>query len=228
MRKIFTSKLKLLNQCRLKWPQYLSLSEDLQIRGTRWDASYSDKRIIFWANTDIRITTPSDAEHQRNTYSAYYAGNVGKGAVFLQPAGWMGTHDLWMGAVSDSEYFVRSGILQQQHTFIDDHDSDSKQYQWINILDKGYRVVEAAWREGRQFVLQPTFAKADKKFTSDETIRSSTVASDRGGNERAVRLAKMCGFLQHGTESHQDINVLCEAWLGWGFICNFIYCGVFR
>ena len=115
----------------------MSFNEDLQLRGTRWDASYSDKRIIFWDNTDIPINTPADAEHQRNTYSAYYAGNVGKGAVFIQPSGWMGTHDLWMGAVSDSEYFVKSGILQQQQTFLDSQDTDSKEYQWINILDKG-------------------------------------------------------------------------------------------
>ena len=106
LRKIFSNKLKLLQQCRLKWPKYLSFNEDLQLRGTRWDASYSDKRIIFCDNTDIPINTPADAEHQRNTYSAYYAGNVGKGAVFIQPSGWMGTHDLWMGAVSDSEYLV--------------------------------------------------------------------------------------------------------------------------
>ena len=198
------------------------------LRGPRWDSSYSDKRIIFWDNTDIRLSTPSDAEFQRNTYSAYYAGNVAKGAVFIQPSGWMGTHDLWMGAVSDSEYFVKSGILRQQQEFIQTHDADAAEYPWINILDKGYRVVEAAWREGRQFVLQPTFAKADKKFTSREVIRSSTVASDRGGNERAVRLAKMCGYLKHGTEPHQNMSMLGDAWLGWGFVCNFIYACVFR
>jgi hypothetical protein len=116
----------------------------------------------------------------------------------------------------------------QQQLFIDVYDVDSKDYQWINILDKGYRVVEAAWREGRQFVLQPTFAKADKKFTSNETIRSATVASDRGGNEHAVRLAKLCGFFQHGLDPHQNINLLCDVWLGWGFICNFIYCSVYH
>ena len=222
LRRIFSNKLKLLNKCRTNWPKYLRFQEDLELRGPRWDSSYSDKRIVFWDNTDIRIVTPADAEVQRNTYSAYYAGNVAKGAVFIQPSGWMGTHDLWMGAVSDSEYFVRSGILKQQQIFLETHDPDTTQYPWINILDKGYRVVEAAWREGRQFVLQPTFAKADKKFTSKETIRSSTVASDRGGNERAVRLAKMCGFLENGMEPTQDMNIVCEAWLGWGFICNFI------
>ena len=73
-----------------------------------------------------------------------------------------------------------------------------------------------------------TFAKADTKFTSREVIRSSTVASDRGGNERAVRLAKMCGFLKYGTEPHQNMSILGDAWLGWGFVCNFIYACVFR
>jgi hypothetical protein len=228
LRQIFSNKMKILNKCRINWPKYLTFKEDLDLRGPRWDSSYSDKRIVFWDNTDIRIVTPSDADVQRNTYSAYYAGNVAKGGVFIQPSGWMGTHDLWMGAVSDSEYFIRSGILKQQQEFLDTHDPDTKEYQWINILDKGFRVVEAAWREGRQFVLQPTFAKADKKFTSKEIIRSSTVASDRGGNERAVRLAKMCGFLENGMEPTQNMNIICDAWLGWGFICNFIYASVFH
>ena len=119
-------------------------------------------------------------------------------------------------------------LRRQQQIFLEVHDPDTKEYQWINILDKGYRVVEAAWREGRQFVLQPTFAKADKKFKGKETIRSSTVASDRGGNERAVRLSKMCGFLENGMEPAQNMNIVCEAWLGWGFVCNFIYASVYR
>jgi hypothetical protein len=61
----------------------------------------------------------------------------------------------------------------------------------VNVLGKGYRVVEAAWRAGRQLVLQPSFARSDNKFTTQETIRSAVVASDWGGDERAVPLAKM-------------------------------------
>ena len=78
--------------------------EDDVLGGQHWESSsYSNKRVIFWDNTNIKLPQPSDATAQRNTYSAYYAGNVGKGAVFIQPSGWMGTHDLWMGAVSDTD-----------------------------------------------------------------------------------------------------------------------------
>jgi hypothetical protein len=77
--------------------------------------TYDNKRIIMWDSTALPIHTPGAAELQQNTYSAYYAGNVAKGAVFLQLCGWMGTCELWVGAVSDSKYFKRSGILKQQH-----------------------------------------------------------------------------------------------------------------
>ena len=165
---------------------------------------------------------------QRNTFSAYYAGNVAKGAVFIQPSGWVGTHELYMGAISDSDYFVRSGILQQQKIYVKYFDELFANVQWVNVLDKGYRVVEAAWRVGQQFVLQPTFAKSDAKFTTNETIRSAAVASDRGGNERAVRLAKMCGYMLNVMNPLQTIETLCDVWLCWGFIVNFIYKPVYR
>ena len=183
---------------------------------------------MFWDNTNVTIATPSSAECQRNTYLAYYAENVGKGAVFIQPSGWMGTHDLWMGAISDSDYFTKSGILEQQTNFLEIHDFEYSDVQWINVLDKGYHVVEAAWREGKQFVEEPTFAKVDKKFTSYETIRSAAVASDRGGNEHAVRLAKMSSYLHNGTKQNQSTETLCDVWLTWSFVCNFIYCPVYR
>jgi hypothetical protein len=60
----------------------------------------------------------------------------------------------------------------------------------LNILDKCYRCVLAAWRAGGQLLLQPLFAKSDRKFTSNEVLLSGAVATDRSANERAVnRLA---------------------------------------
>lgn len=128
-----------------------------------------------------------------------------------------------MGAVSDSDYMTRSGILEAQKNYITLHDKNSEEISWINILDKGYRIVSAAWRTGEQFVLQPAFAKSDRKFTTIETIRSSTVASDRGGNERAVRIAKICGFLKDGLHQNQSPDRLSDVWLAWSFQANFIY-----
>ena len=39
-----------------------------------------------------------------------YAQNCAKGAVFIQPCGWMGTYHLWSGAVSDTEYMINNYI----------------------------------------------------------------------------------------------------------------------
>jgi hypothetical protein len=36
--------------------------------------------------------------------SAYHAGNVAKGGIFLQLCGWLGTHELNPGAMIDLEY----------------------------------------------------------------------------------------------------------------------------
>ena len=38
--------------------------------------------------------------------------------------------------------------------------------------------------------------KSDRKFNTDETIRSSGIAADWSGNERAVCLCKMFNFLK--------------------------------
>jgi hypothetical protein len=128
-----------------------------------------------------------------------------------------------MGAVSDSDYMIRSGILQEQKAYVPLHDKHSKEIRWVNILDKGYRIVSAAWRTGEQFVLQPAFAKSDRKFNTVKTIKSCAVASDRGGNERAVRIAKMSGFLKEGLRHNQTLDRLSDACLAWSFQANFMY-----
>ena len=111
--------------------------------------------------------------------------NCFKGGVFVQLCGWMGTAPLWTGAVSDTDYNKRAGYLQEQKQFA-----------------KGYRAKLVAHREGGQLVLQPDFAESDKRFSSSQTLRSASVATDRGGNERAVNVAKRAWFLKRGFQSH--------------------------
>jgi hypothetical protein len=111
---------------------------------------------------------------KQDTYSAYYAGNVAKGAVFLQLCGWMGTWELWAGAISDTEYQTRSGDFEYMQWFVDHFD---KGIPFTNIVDKGYRCIMAAWPAGKQLFLQPAFARSDRKFNTREVNRSSTVAS---------------------------------------------------
>jgi hypothetical protein len=46
---------------------------------------------------------------------------------------------------------------------------EARELAFTNVLDKGYRCVLAAWRAGGQLLLQPFFAKSDRKFSSNET-----------------------------------------------------------
>jgi hypothetical protein len=120
------------------------------------------------------------------------------------------------------EYFKRKGILEEQIKFVELYDNDHKEDSWVNVLDKGYRVNGAAWSVGGQFVLQPSFARSNRQFNMYKTIWSSASASDRGGNERAVCLAKLSGYLGNAKNPKVSIENLASIWLGWSFQCNFI------
>ena len=65
----------------------------------------------------------------------------------------------------------------------------------MGLSTKGYRCIMVAWPAGKQLFLQSAFARSDRKFNTREVNRSSTVASDRSGNERAVNVAKRAGVL---------------------------------
>jgi hypothetical protein len=71
-----------------------------------------------------------------------------------------------------------TGILEMQEAFAKANGG----VPFTIILDRGYRSTRAACRQG-QFVLQPTFAKSDKKFSTRDVLRAASVASDRSGNE---------------------------------------------
>jgi hypothetical protein len=90
----------MINNVKIKWGIYITYDEDKDIRQPKWNTEFNNQRLLMWDNTNIPLCfMPTDAEAQRNTYSQYYSGNVRKGGVFIQPSGWMGTHQLWMGAV---------------------------------------------------------------------------------------------------------------------------------
>ena len=171
-----------------------------ELRDPKWNERYQGKRVVFWDNTGIQLHKPSDAFLQRITFSAYYAGNVGKGGIFIQLCGWLGTHELYPGAISDSDYMDKGGVLQLQEEFQKEFGGPP----FTNVLDRGYRSTRCAWRSGGQFVLQPTFAKSDRKFNASEVLRAAAIAADRSGNERAVRVAKMSSYVKRGTTTHKE------------------------
>jgi hypothetical protein len=156
-------------RARSSWPRYATIKEDEDLRAEQWNNKYKGKRPILWDNMGIRLAKPSSALLQRLTFSSYYATNVGKGGVHQQYCGWMGTEELYAGFISDSDYFNNYEILKRQQRFQENDIHGVGLVKFLNILDRGYRSTRAAWRNG-QFVYQPTFAKADRKFKAKETI----------------------------------------------------------
>ena len=81
----------------------------------------------------------------------------------------------------------------------------------------------AAWENGKQLVLQPDFKESDKRFNRHQTISSASVASDRGGNERAVNVSKRAGLISKGFQSNSDPVRFNNVWLTWSFQANFMF-----
>ena len=224
LREVFEAKLKMAKRAAMSWSRFLKHHEDMALCAIRWKERYKNQRIIMWDNTNVNFTgKPTDADLQRMTYSLYYGGNVAKGGVFLQLSGWLGGWDLWLGAVSDTDYFEQAGILEAQEAFQRHVDVDDDVIAFTNIMDKGYRSILAAWRAGDQLLLQPFFAKSDRKFTSKEVLLSAAVATDRSGNERAVRAMKRSEFIRRGIHQKQKLDQFADFWLAWGFQVNFMY-----
>ena len=211
---------------RKRWPRYATVVEDEKLKGRKWKGKYNGKRVIFHDNTGIPLFKPNDAYKQRLTYSSYYGGNVAKTGVHTQLCGWIGVMELYPGAIGDSEYFKSCKILDEQEAFERfDHEGGPT----VNVLDRGYRVTKAAWRYG-QFILQPTFMRSDGKFTGNDTLRSSSIASDRSGNERAVRVVKLAKFYikncMYAGHKEEDLIRMCDLWLCQGFQINFSHLSV--
>jgi DDE superfamily endonuclease len=224
LRRLFDYKRYLHRKCRESWPIYATIEEDMRLRQAKWTDRYGNERVVMWDNTNVPLYQPSSPDAQRNTYSPYYKANVGKGGVFVQLCGWMGTQELWVGAVSDTEYLLRSGILQQQQNFLTSQENlENNNVSWTIILDRGYRVSMQAWRAGRQSVLQPAFARSDRRFNTVETLRSAAIATDRGGNERAVRISKLCDYIARGVLINESAKRVCDIWLLWSFQANFMF-----
>jgi hypothetical protein len=223
MRNVYDNKLQIVKECIERYPAFATLSEDEELKGGQWMECYKGKRPVMWDMTDLPIPKPSDAEMQSHTHSSYYGGNVAKGGISLQQCGWIRLALLWQGAITDSDYIIRAGILEMQQKFIETHDERNDNVKFVIIVDKGFRITRAAWAIGNQTVLQPHFAKADTKFTGNQTLYSASVASDRGGNERAVRLSKKAGFLSRGLQQNANVDRYCDSWLTWGFQVNFMY-----
>jgi hypothetical protein len=65
----------------------------------------------------------------------------------------------------------------------------------LNVYDKGYRARTVSLKTEKQGVLQPTFAPSDRRFNGRETKILASIASDCGGNERAVNVSKRAAYI---------------------------------
>lgn len=225
LRMILRSKVQLVKGAMDRWPKFVSLEEDRALMNKKWKVKYKNMRVVFWDNTNVSVPESSNPNINRHTYSHYYNGTVAKGAVFLQLCGWMGTFELFAGAISDTDYQKESRVFEatQQFANRDRKDTSEIVLPFTNIVDKGYRCGIAAWRTGNQLLLQPVFAKSDVKFNSLQVHHSADVAANRSGNERAVKMAKHSALIKRGLERHQDPTLIADAWLVWGFQTNFMF-----
>ena len=209
------------------WPMYSSYTEDVKTRNAKWDQKYCGVRPIMWDMTNIPAYSFSDPDFQRFTYSEYYGENCFKGGVSVQLNGWIRAGSLWPGRVSDSDYNRREGYLQRQQEFQDadlvEVDGKLVVIPFLNIYDKGYRARMAAWKSGKQGVLQPTFAPSDRRFSGKETKISASIASDRGGNERAVNVSKRSAYICRGFRPNMNPERFDMAWRSWSFKSNFMF-----
>ena len=224
LQKIFQNKLNMVNTCRESWPTYARYKEDHDLMRMEWKERYAGVRLVMWDNTNVSMQyKPGDPHLQRLTYSSYYNENCAKGGVFMQLCGWMGVHNLWTGAASDSMYLNKSEILNIQDRFASSDLVDNVHIPFTDMLDKGYRSTVAAWYAGNQLVLQPNFKKSDMKFRGVETISSAGVATDRSANERGVKYSKSSGVIARGMCAKSDFKKFDDLWLAWGFQVNFMY-----
>ena len=114
---------------------------------------------------------PTLSHVQRLTYSSYYSGNCGKGGVGLQFCGYIITIPLWTGGVSDSDYLTpkinkdgeEDGVLVWQKKFQDEDLVNGEVKEFVNMLDKGFRIVQPAIKY-KQKIIQPIFASSERDF----------------------------------------------------------------
>ena len=227
---ILRTKTSLEKQCCSQHPKYATFEEDEALRNKRWDEllnQHKDKRIrlVMHDMSDMPMNRAADAELNRALYSSYYGGPCAKGGIFTQLCGWEGTYELFTGSVGDSDYVRQSGILELQENFQNiDIDHNGKVIKFINLFDKGYRVLLDCMEQS-QLCWQPVFARSDERYGSYATLLTAALAYTRSGNERSVKHLKHSWRIVRGGKGmpRVDLESLSDLWLTWGFQMNFMY-----
>ena len=230
MRDILKKKQKLVLDCRTRHPFYATLEEDEALRKEHWNKMLrrnggERRRIIMHDMSNFPLENPENAELNRALFNQYYSGCCGKGGMFTQMCGWEGTHDLFTGAIGDSEHVRKALILETQEKFQnEDLTIDGNAVEFINIFDKGYRVILDCLKLS-QLCWQPAFARSDEKHGTYSTLLTGAVAFTRSGNERSVKHLKHSWRIVKGGVGmpNIDLDMMSDLWLGWGFQMNFMH-----
>ena len=150
LRDVFDKKRGLVLACRNRWPRYLFHHEDRGLCDTKYSASYSGLRPVFWDMTNLPIPKPLDANMQRLTWNQYYGMNCFKGGIGLQQSGWIVTQPLWVGCVSDTMYQEDSGIYEAQDKFAKGDKVDEHKDRHLSFTNVLTRVIIPDWQhDGR-------------------------------------------------------------------------------
>ena len=135
----------------------------------------------------------------------------------------MGVYALWGGNVNDTDYHRNSRYLNEQAEFQKNDKVGDKVVVFIVILDNGYHASTSNWRHDGKLMAQPVYGKSDQRFKGSQTMLSASIASDRGGNERAVNVSKRCGVVKRGFKESMDAKMFQDTWITWGFQSNFMF-----
>jgi len=99
---------------------------------------------------------------------------------------------------------------------------DSPEQKAKEVFNRSSRGNVTAFRND-QLCLQPPSSRSDRRFTGKQTIFAGSVARDRAGNERGVRVMKRSGLFKRGFKETMSVKRFCDAVLTWGFQVNFMY-----
>jgi len=227
LQRVFQQKLALVMIVKRTWPLYATCEEDIALWSGKWhDIFHSSRmeRIVMHDCTDVHLVKPSNPNLQRALYSQYYGGCVAKGGIRLQLCGWAVTFDLCTGGMDGTSYVKAIRIFESQEVFAK-HDI-TLQHAFVNIFDRGYRLILDALACGGQLCVQPLYSRSDGKFTTSHVLYSAEVARIvRSGNERSVRQVKQSWLIKRGLrptyQPNWDLCILADMWLAWGFQVKF-------
>lgn len=229
LRNALRQNLRMVLECRARWPMYASYDEDAKFRDRSWDRHFdpeTSNRLFLHDSTNISMARPSAAEPQRMLWNSYYHECCAKAGVACQPCSYIYGLPLVTGHSDDDNTIEATKMFERQKAFADNDTSmrPGAKKPILNIFDKGYHLVLEALRNG-QLCVQPDYDDGDQ-FKGYETLRSGCVAVVRAGNERAVKRCKMSMFLKRGTKDQPwDIDLLCTVWEAFTFQVNFMYEG---